>query len=57
MVCGIVYLCYCYARAAERVLGKTGTEVVMRLSSFILLCIGIQIMCSGGRGYLATVHA
>ncbi len=56
LVCGMVYLCYCYARAAERVLGGTGTEVVMRLSSFILLCIGIQIICSGMRAYLATVH-
>jgi multiple antibiotic resistance protein len=56
IVCVIVYFCYYYARAAERVLGQTGTEVVMRLSSFILLCIGIQIICSGARSYLATVH-
>jgi multiple antibiotic resistance protein len=55
LVCLIVYLCYFYARAAERVLGDTGTEVVMRLSSFILLCIGIQIICSGVRAYLATM--
>jgi multiple antibiotic resistance protein len=55
LVCLIVYLCYLYARAAERVLGDTGTEVVMRLSSFILLCIGIQIICSGVRAYLATM--
>ncbi len=56
IVCLIVYFCYLYAREAERVLGTTGTQVVMRLSSFILLCIGIQIICSGVRGYLATVH-
>jgi len=56
LVCGIVYLCYTYARSAERLLGATGTEIVMRMSSFILLCIGIQIVCSGLRAYLATVH-
>ena len=54
LVCVIVYFCYLYASVAEKVLGETGTEVVMRLSSFILLCIGIQIICSGVRAYLAT---
>ena len=39
----------------ERLLGKTGTIVVMRLSSFILVCIGIQIICTGVRSYLATI--
>jgi multiple antibiotic resistance protein len=56
LICAIIYVCYRYAGAAERILGATGTEVVMRLSSFILLCIGIQIICSGVRAYLATVH-
>jgi len=56
IVCVIVYFCYSYARAAEHFLGDTGTQVVMRLSSFILLCIGIQIICSGVRAYLATVR-
>jgi multiple antibiotic resistance protein len=56
IVCLIVYFCYNYARSAERFLGETGTQVVLRLSSFILLCIGIQIICSGVRAYLATVR-
>jgi multiple antibiotic resistance protein len=56
IVCGIVYFCYTYAQRAEKVLGETGTEVLMRMSSFILLCIGIQIICSGVRAYLATAH-
>jgi multiple antibiotic resistance protein len=56
VVCLIVYFCYLYASVAERVLGETGTEVVMRLSSFILLCIGVQIICSGVRAYVTTVH-
>ncbi len=42
VVCLIVYICYRYAEAAERLLGKTGTDVLLRLSSFILLCIGIN---------------
>jgi small neutral amino acid transporter SnatA (MarC family) len=27
----------------------------MRLSSFILLCIGVQIVCTGVAAYLATL--
>jgi multiple antibiotic resistance protein len=56
MICIIIYICYRYAGIAEKGLGTTGTEVFMRLSSFILVCIGIQIICSGVRAYLATTH-
>lgn len=56
LICIIIYICYRYAGLAEKALGDTGTEVFMRLSSFILTCIGIQIICSGVRAYLATAH-
>jgi len=56
LICIIIYVCYRYAGLAESVLGATGTEVFMRLSSFILVCIGIQIICSGVRAYLASVR-
>jgi multiple antibiotic resistance protein len=56
VICVIIYVCYRYASLAEKALGTTGTEVFMRLSSFILVCIGIQIICSGVRAYLATVR-
>jgi multiple antibiotic resistance protein len=56
LVCFIVYVCYRYGTAAERLLGAAGTSVVMRLSSFILMCIGVQIVASGIKAYLATIH-
>jgi multiple antibiotic resistance protein len=56
LVCFIVYICYRYGRVAERLLGTAGTSVVMRLSSFILMCIGVQIVSSGIKAYLATIH-
>ena len=37
-----IYVCYRFADTIVAVLGKRGTDVVMRLSAFILLCIGIQ---------------
>jgi|ERR1700744_2079636 multiple antibiotic resistance protein len=56
IVCFIVYICYRYASAAERLLGSAGTSVVMRLSSFILMCIGVQIIASGIKAYLEAIH-
>ena len=52
LVCVIIYLCFRFARAAEQMLGKTGTSVLLRLSSFILLCIGIQIILTGLHAFL-----
>ena len=42
-----IYLCYRYADRLLRRLGDTGTVVVTRLSAFILLCIGVQILWNG----------
>jgi multiple antibiotic resistance protein len=42
-----IYLCYRYADRILRTLGPTGTSVVVRLSAFILLCIGVQITWNG----------
>lgn len=42
-----IYLCYAYADRLERLLGPSGTSIVIRLSAFILVCIGIQIMFNG----------
>jgi len=42
-----VYICYANAERLIRVLGKSGTDILMRLSAFILLIIGVQIMWNG----------
>jgi multiple antibiotic resistance protein len=55
LICLIIYLCYVYARKAEQLLGRSGTSMVMRLSSFILLCIGVQIISTGIKAYLQTI--
>lgn len=46
-ICATVYVSYRYAQKIANVLGETGINVMVRLSAFILLCIGIQIMWSG----------
>jgi multiple antibiotic resistance protein len=42
-----IYLSYRFAERIEKILGRTGTNVMMRLSAFILLCIGMQIVWNG----------
>ena len=52
-ICVTIYLCYRFATQLVTGLGESGTNVVVRLSAFILLCIGIQILWDG---YSALVH-
>jgi multiple antibiotic resistance protein len=37
-------------------LGHTGTAVLVRLSAFLMLCIGIQILWSGWSELAALPH-
>jgi multiple antibiotic resistance protein len=48
-----VFFCYRFADKMAAILGATGVNVLIRLSAFILLCIGIQIIWSG---YSALMH-
>jgi multiple antibiotic resistance protein len=47
VVCVLTYFCFAFSEKLQRTLGPTGLAVVMRLSAFILLCIGVQIMWNG----------
>ena len=56
VTCAIVYICYRWSRNAANLLGKSGTTVLMRLSSFITFCIGVQILASGIRAYVQSLR-
>ena len=47
LIAGSVYICYAFAERLAKVLGETGMSVIMRLSSFLLVCIGVQIIWNG----------
>jgi multiple antibiotic resistance protein len=53
-VAATIYVCYRYAEEIIRLLGERGTNVVLRMSAFILLCIGIQIIWNGYQALIAT---
>ena len=42
-----IYLSYRYAEPILRRLGDSGVNVFLRLSAFILLCLGVQILLNG----------
>ncbi len=42
-LCALIYLCMRYAGRLQSLLGRTGTQVVLRLLAFVILCIGVQI--------------
>jgi multiple antibiotic resistance protein len=48
-----IYICYRFAEGTVGLLGEQGTNVLIRLSAFILLCIGIEIFWGG---YSALAH-
>jgi multiple antibiotic resistance protein len=51
-----IFLCYAFADRLAQMLGRTGMNIVVRLSSFLLLCIGVQITWNGISALLSSVQ-
>jgi multiple antibiotic resistance protein len=49
-----IYLSYRFAERLAKLLGENAMNVIIRLGSFILLCIGVQIVWNGVRSLLAV---
>lgn len=56
LIAVIVWMAYRYAERVSKWLGHTRTMVVLRLSAFIVLCIGVEIAWNGVRALLAEVN-
>jgi multiple antibiotic resistance protein len=50
-----IFLCYGFADRLGRVLGATGMTVIMQLTSFLLVCIGVQILWNGASSLLVSL--
>jgi multiple antibiotic resistance protein len=50
-----IVLCYGFSDRLAKFAGPTAMSVILRLSSFLLLCIGIQILWNGMTALLKTV--
>jgi multiple antibiotic resistance protein len=51
-----IYFCYRSAERIARFFGDTAMNVIVRLSSFILLCIGVQIVWDGIRALILSTR-
>lgn len=49
-----IYICYRSADRLEKILGPTGLGIFLRLSAFIVICIGVQILWNGAA---ALIHS
>ena len=50
-----IFLCYGFADRLARILGPTAMVVVVKLTSFLLVCIGVQIAWNGIKALLESV--
>ena len=55
LIAAAVLVAYRYADKLGRLIGETGMTVLLRLSAFILLCIGVQIVWNGASALLRTL--
>jgi multiple antibiotic resistance protein len=55
IVAATIYLCYAFADRLALVLGPTGTNVIVKLTSFLLVCIGVQIVWNGASQLLRSL--
>ncbi len=47
LACITIYFCYAYANTLTKKLGTSGVTVIIKLSAFIIFCIGLAILWHG----------
>jgi multiple antibiotic resistance protein len=52
-----VYVCYAYAEKLAAAVGPSGMNVILRLTAFLLVCVGVQILWNGVKALLKTLSA
>lgn len=57
LVAIIILICYGFAERLALAIGSTGMSVIMRLSSFLLVCIGVQILWNGASALIVSLPA
>jgi len=55
LIAACIYLSYRFAERIARTLGDSAMNVILRMSSFILVCIGVQILWNGASTLLRTI--
>ena len=55
LLCLLIYGSYRNSARLAELIGPTGTTIVVRLSAFLLFCIGIQVLWNGAAELLGTL--
>jgi multiple antibiotic resistance protein len=55
LVAASIYICYGFADRLADIVGPTGMNVILRLASFLLVCIGVQILWNGTSRLLSSL--
>jgi multiple antibiotic resistance protein len=55
LVAATIYVCYAFADRLGAMIGPTGVNVVLKLSAFLLVCIGVQILWNGASQLLNSL--
>ncbi|MDR3534190.1 MAG: MarC family protein [Rhodopila sp.] len=53
----VIWVTYNFADRLTRMMGPTGTRTITRMSAFLLLCIGVQILITGVEDVLGPLLA
>ena len=56
VVAATIYVCYGFADRLAVIIGPSGMNVILRLTSFLLVCIGVQILWNGASGLLISLQ-
>jgi multiple antibiotic resistance protein len=51
----LIYVCYRNSARLAEIIGATGTSIIVRLSAFLLFCIGIQVFWNGAAELLSSL--
>jgi multiple antibiotic resistance protein len=56
-VAATIYLCYGFADRLCTMMGPTGMKVIVKLTAFLLVCIGVQILWNGASQLISSLPA
>jgi len=55
LVAASIFLCYGFADRLAAIIGDNAMSIILRLSSFLLVCIGVQILWNGASALLRSL--
>ena len=55
IIAGSIYICYGFSDRLSALIGATGLKVIIKLTAFLLVCIGVQILWNGASQLISSL--